>query len=94
MAKVKIVLPAVQTMQGLIDREGRLTVRVTPGAKVESLEIIDTRLLAKVRAKPEDGKANEAVRGLLAAALDVAASRITLLRGAPSREKQFHVEQS
>lgn len=92
MAKVKTVLPAVDVIRGLIDREGRLTVRVTPGAKLESLEIVDKRLLVKVRAKPQDGKANEAVRGLLAAALNVAASRITLLRGAISREKQFHVK--
>lgn len=65
--------------------------RVTPGAKVETLEIADGKLLAKVRAKPEDGKANEAVRDLLAAGLGLAPSRIELLRGATSREKQFRV---
>jgi uncharacterized protein YggU (UPF0235/DUF167 family) len=40
-----------------------------------------------VRAKPEDGKATQAVIDLVAAALGVGASRVTLLRGATSREK-------
>lgn len=61
--------------------------RVTPGARTQQLEIADGRLLAKVRAKPEDGKANEAVLALLAAALGMATSRLHLLRGATSREK-------
>ncbi|WP_334183269.1 DUF167 domain-containing protein [Novosphingobium sp.] len=92
MAKAKIALPPIEAMRGLVDGEGRLAVRVTPGAKVEAVEIVGDRLQVKVRAKPEDGKANDAVRSLLAAALDVAASRVELLRGATSREKQFHVE--
>ena len=60
-------------------------------ARVEALEISDGRLLAKVRAKPEDGKANDAVLALLAAALGLAPSRLALLRGATSREKQFRI---
>jgi uncharacterized protein YggU (UPF0235/DUF167 family) len=48
-------------------------------------------LLAKVREKPEDGKATEAVRDLLARALGLAPSRVELLRGATSREKQFRI---
>jgi uncharacterized protein YggU (UPF0235/DUF167 family) len=44
-------------------------------------------LLAKVRAKPEDGKANAAVIDLVAQGLGVAPSRLTLLRGATSRDK-------
>lgn len=91
MARPKAELPPVETVRALIDGEGRLAVRVTPGARVETLEIADGRLLAKVRAKPEDGKANDAVRDLLAAALDLAPSRLELLRGATSREKQFRV---
>lgn len=91
MARVKADLPDAEMLRALIDGEGRLALRVTPGAKVEVLEIIAGRLCAKVRAKPEDGKANEAVRELLARALGVAASRVELLRGATSREKQFRV---
>ncbi len=91
MARVKAALPDVDMLRALIDGEGRLALRVTPGARVEALEIAGGHLCAKVRAKPEDGKANEAVRELLARALGVAASRVELLRGATSREKQFRV---
>lgn len=65
--------------------------RVTPGARSEGLAIVDGSVVAKVRAKPQDGEANAAVIALLARALDCAASRITLLRGATSREKLFRV---
>lgn len=65
--------------------------RVTPGARSEGLELAEGRLCARVRAKPEDGKATAAVRDLLAAALDLAPSRVELLRGATSREKLFRV---
>lgn len=92
MAKPKAELPASEAVRALIDADGRLAVRVTPGARVESLEIEGGSLLAKVRARPQDGKANDAVRDLLASALKVAPSRIELLRGATSREKQFRVE--
>ncbi|MEJ2409165.1 MAG: DUF167 domain-containing protein [Novosphingobium sp.] len=93
MARPKADLPASEAVQALIDGEGRLAVRVTPGARVEALEIAEGKLVAKVRAKPQDGKANDAVRGLLAAALGLAPSRLELLRGATSREKQFKVAQ-
>jgi uncharacterized protein YggU (UPF0235/DUF167 family) len=91
LARRRIELPPATAIAALIDGEGRLAVRVTPGAKSESLAIEEGRLSAKVRAKPEDGKANEAVRQLLAEALGLAPSRIEMLRGATSREKQFRV---
>lgn len=84
-------MPGPDAVRALIDGEARLAVRVTPGAKVEALEIVEGKLLAKVRAKPQDGKANDAVRDLIAAALDLAPSRLELLRGATSREKQFRI---
>lgn len=91
MAKPKTEFPPADAVRALADAEGRLAVRVTPGARVEVLEISEGRLLAKVRAKPEDGKANAAVQELLAGALGIAPSRIRLLRGATSREKLFAV---
>jgi uncharacterized protein len=91
-AKPKAELPPAETIRALADAEGRLAVRVTPGARREGLEIADGRLLAKVRVKPEDGKANAAVLDLLAAALGIAGSRLRLLRGATSREKLFQLE--
>lgn len=87
MARPKLALPAPEAIRALIDGEGRLAVRVTPGARSEGLEIAEGRLLVKVRAKPEDGKATEAVIELVAEALGLGPSRVTLLRGATSREK-------
>ncbi|WP_404479515.1 DUF167 domain-containing protein [Novosphingobium sp. BL-52-GroH] len=91
MARPKAALPGPEVLHALLDAEGRLVLRVTPGAKTEALEIVDGRLLAKVRAQPEDGKANEAVRALLARALGIAGSRVELIRGTTSRQKQFQV---
>ncbi len=87
MARPRPHFPAAEAIRGLADGEGRLALRVTPGARVEALDIEQGRLVVKVRAKPEDGKANEAVLGLLADALGIATSRLRLLRGATSREK-------
>ena len=91
MARPKADLPPAEAIRALADAEGRLAVRVTPGARVEALEIASGRLLAKVRAKAEDGKANDAVLALLATALGLAPSRLELLRGATSREKLFRI---
>lgn len=91
MAKRKAELPSADAIRALADGDGRLVVRVTPGARIEALEIVEGRLLAKVRAKPEDGKANGAVLALLAEALDIAPSRLDLLRGATSREKLVRI---
>jgi uncharacterized protein YggU (UPF0235/DUF167 family) len=91
LARPKADLPQADAVLALVDAEGRLAVRVTPGAKQETLVIEAGRLLAKVRAKPEDGKANDAVRDLLAAALGLAPSRVEMLRGATSRTKIFCV---
>lgn len=75
----------------LANGSGCLTLRVTPGARVESLVIDGDRLLVKVRTKPEDGKANAAVLDLLAAALGIAPSRLHLLRGTTGRDKQVQL---
>jgi uncharacterized protein YggU (UPF0235/DUF167 family) len=92
MARSRIELPPAEAIRALADGEGRLAVRVTPGSRVEALEIVDGKLFAKVRAKPEDGKATVAVIDLVAAALGIAASRVSLLRGATSREKLLRIE--
>lgn len=87
MAKPQADLPPAEAIRALADAAGRLAVRVTPGARSEGLEIAAGRLLARVRARPEDGKATAAVLDLLARALGIAPSRLSLLRGATSREK-------
>lgn len=65
--------------------------RVTPGGRVETVEIVDGKLQVKVRAKAEEGKANAAVLDLVAEALGIAPSRLRLLRGATSREKLVQI---
>ena len=91
MARVRIALPPLDTICALADAEGRIAVRVTPGARREALEIVDGGLVVKVRAKPQDGAANAAVATLLARALDLAPSRLELVRGATAREKVFRI---
>ena len=97
MAKPKPELPSAAAIRALADSENRparfvvappqMALRVTPGARLEGIEIADGRVLVKVRTKPQDGAANEAVLALLAEALGVAVSRLQMLRGATSREK-------
>ena len=87
MAKPKPDLPPADAIRALADADGRLAVRVTPGARIECIEIAQQRLLIKVRARPQEGEANAAVLALLARALGTAPSRLDLLRGATSREK-------
>lgn len=91
MAKPKPDLPPAAAILALADGDGRLTLRVTPGARVETIAIDGGRVQVKVRAKPEDGKANSAVLELLADALGVATSRLRLLRGATGRDKQVQI---
>jgi uncharacterized protein len=87
MARPKADLPSADAIRALADDQGRLAVRVTPGARTEALEIVSDRLHAKVRVPPESGKANAALLDLLGKALGCATSRLRLLRGATSREK-------
>ena len=91
MARPKPDFPPAEAILALADGERRLSVRVTPGARREALELGDGRVIAKVRAKPKDGEANEAVLGLLAKALGMAPSRLQLLSGATSREKRVQI---
>lgn len=91
MARPRADFPAAEALWSLLDAEGRLAVRVTPGARNEGVEIASGRVLVKVRAKPEDGKATAAVIALLAQAMAIPPSQIALLRGATSREKLFRI---
>jgi len=86
-AKPRIEVPPAAAIRALADGEGRLVLRVTPGARTEGIAIVEARVVVKVRAKPHDGAANEAVLALLAQALGEATSRLHLLRGATGRDK-------
>lgn len=66
--------------------------RVTPRASRNQLTEEEGQLRAQVTTVPEDGRANKAVSELLAEALGVAKTRLTLVRGATSREKVFRLD--
>lgn len=67
----------------------QITVRVTPKAASARLTRSGDDLRAAVTAAPENGKANAAVQALLAKAMGVAPSELTLVRGQTSRIKVF-----
>jgi len=92
MARPKADFPPAEAIRALADAEGRLALRVTPGARQEGLEIGEGQLLVKVRAKPKDGEANDAVLGMLAKALGTAPSRLEMLRGATGRDKLVRLD--
>lgn len=73
--------------------EGRVEVRLRPGGgRDELLGFRDGVLQARVSAPPVDGRANEALRKLIAKQLRVAPSRVTIVRGERSRDKLIAVQ--
>lgn len=69
-----------------------ISVRVTPKASRDRITVEDDQIRVYVTTVPEDGKATAAVQKLLAKALGVAKTRLTLLRGATSRDKVFRID--
>lgn len=70
----------------------QIALRVTPRAGRERLVEEAGRLRAYVTAPPEGGRASAAAQALLARAMGVAKTRLTLVRGARSREKVFRLD--
>ncbi len=68
-----------------------IVVRVTPNAARDQVTLDGTRFVIRVTCVPEDGRANRAVQKLLAKALGVAPTRLTLIRGETGRDKVFRV---
>ncbi len=71
-------------------------VRLTPRSSVEAIEGLEATvegpaLKARVRAVPEDGKANDAVARLLAAWLGVPKGAVEVVGGPKSRVKSLAV---
>lgn len=87
MAKPKI--RNLPDLSNLARPGGEIAVHVTPGARQNAVTRENGTLRIAVTAPPEDGKANEAVRKLLARAMNVAPSHLTLQRGHTSRDKTF-----
>ena len=69
-----------------------IPVRVTPRAGREALRYEGGTVHIRVTAPPEGGKATAAAVKLLARALGVAKTRLTLVRGAASRDKLFRLD--
>lgn len=67
-----------------------IAVRVTPKAARNKITVEENGAIrVYVTVVPEGGKANAAVQKMLAKALGVAKSRLTLKRGETSRDKVF-----
>ena len=71
----------------------RLRVRVQPRAAANEIgDVRDGALVVRVTAPPAEGRANEAVRKLVARRLSVGVSRVEIVRGAGARDKVLRVE--
>jgi uncharacterized protein len=92
MARAPAQLPDAEELRARVGADGRLAVKVTPGAREESVTLTEAAVLVKVRAPADKGAANDAVLQVVARALGLAPSRVTLLRGATSRAKVLAVE--
>lgn len=87
MAKPKI--RNMPDLSGLARPLAEIPVQVTPGARQNAMTYSDGLVRIAVTTVPEGGKANDAVRWVLARAMKVAPSHLSLLRGHTSRDKLF-----
>jgi hypothetical protein len=83
--------PALPDLSALALPGAEIAVRVTPNARQASLTAGDPVRIS-VTDVPEDGRATAAAQAMLAKALGVAKSRLTLVRGATSRDKLFRLD--
>ena len=72
---------------------GRVAIRVTARARADEIAgVRDDAVLVRVKAPPVEGRANDAVRKLLAKRLGVPRGRVRIVRGASSRDKLVEVD--
>lgn len=69
-----------------------VAVRATPGAARSRIRIEGERLVIAIHAPAVDGRANAAVLGLLAEALRISPSRLSIARGDKSRDKLVAID--
>lgn len=82
------MLELTQTSEGVI-----LLVKAQPGARKNEVSgERNGRLIVKCTQAPEKGKANDAIIEILAKALGVRKSSISLLSGQTNSEKKFLIE--
>jgi uncharacterized protein (TIGR00251 family) len=71
----------------------RIAVRVQPRARRDEIAgERDGALLVRVTAPPVEGKANDALRKLLAKRLGIAPGRVSVVHGASGRKKVVEIE--
>ena len=72
----------------------KFRVRVTPRSGRNEIAGVrdDGVLLIRVTAPPDGGKANEAVRRLIAKTVGIAPSRVAISRGETAREKTISID--
>ena len=87
----KPVLPAAGALRALADAQDCLMLRVTPNAGADTLTVADGIVQVRVTATPEAGKANAAVLALLAKALGVPKSALSIVRGETGRDKRVRL---
>jgi uncharacterized protein (TIGR00251 family) len=79
--------------RGAMSTEAHLAVRLRPrSGRDELLGLREGVLHARVASPPVDGRANRALCRMVARALGVAPSRVTIARGERSREKLLRIE--
>lgn len=79
-------------LRHLADPGTEIAVRVTPRASRNAIVAEGGAIRIYVTVVPEGGKATAAVAKLLAKALGVARSRLTLIRGETARDKVFRID--
>ncbi|HSI19741.1 MAG TPA: DUF167 domain-containing protein [Sphingomonas sp.] len=96
MARAPRAAPNPDAILALADAEGRLAIRATPNARADAVMLppdgAPAVLAIRTTATPENGRANEAILTLLAAALGRPRTALTLLRGATARDKLVRIE--
>ena len=79
-------------LSALAQPGAEIALRATPKAGRDRIVTDGEILRVYVTAVAEDGKANAAVRAVLAAAMKVAPTTLTLLRGQTARDKVFRYD--
>ena len=71
----------------------KICVKAKTGAKKAGIQKFDdTHFVVAVRERPTEGRANRSIVKLLAEHLDIAPSRLTIVKGVTSREKVVEIE--
>lgn len=69
-----------------------LDARVTPRASRNTIETDGKRLIARVTAAPDGGRANAAVEALIAKRLGVAKRDVAIVSGRKARAKRIRID--